>query len=230
MAQGSSVWGLILATGRGQQLTSGAETAFLGIGSRPALAHVLAAFEGCAEIEAVVVVAARERLDDVRALNRRFGAAKMARVVPGFQARRASVRAGLEALGEDAAFVVVHDAARPCVKPAQIAAVAQAARRHGNGVMAAQVTEPVVEVSGRAMKSDRGLWDRAIWTLQTPQCYRRELLEKMLKAADRKRLKIEDEAAALPLVGESIRLVPTEFLNLRLRAADDLALAAQLLP
>ena len=230
MAQGSAVWGVILAVGQDQQLASGTETAFLGIGRRPALAHVLATFEACSEVEAVVVVAARERHDDVRALNRRFGAGKLARVVTGFQGRRASVRAGLEALGEDAALVVIHDAARPCVRPEQLAAVIHAARRHGNGVTAVRLTEPVVEASGRAMKATEGPREGILWALQTPQCYRRDVLVQALRAADKKRLKAEDESAALPLIGQDIRLVPTASINLRLRVADDLALAATLLP
>ncbi len=224
------VWGLIIASGRAQQLTeSGAETAFLGVGSRPALAHSLAAFDRCLEVEEVVLVVTKERVETARALVRRYGGGKPVTVVPGFLSQRASVRAGLQAADPDAEWMVVHDASRPCITPEMIGSSLATARRYGNGITASPVLDTVAWVKGRSLRAETAGTKDAPWLLQSPQAYKRELLERALDIADNEKMKAEDVAAALPLIKEPIRLVPCATANIRLSTADDLALAANLL-
>lgn len=229
MAQHQSVRGLIVAVGHGQQLSSGAETAFLGIGSRPALAHSLMAFDQCSEIESMAIMVARDRMEAAESMVRRFGCGKEVHVVAGFLSRRASIRAGLQAVEAEGGLVVIHDVVRPCITPEQISSVIAAARRYGHGVTATRILDAVGLADGRALRADRVCDDGAAWAIQTPQCYREELLVRLLDAADKKNLKVEDEAAALPLLKEAIRLVPAASANIRLSTPDDIALASNLL-
>ncbi len=222
-------WGIVVAVGKGQQLTSQAETAFLGVGSRPVLGHVLLAFESCPDISGVVVVVSRDRMDVVRAMGQRFGCAKLKAVVPGFLQRRPSLGAGMKALDDDVSLVTVHDVSRPCVTPEMISQAVAAAKRYGSGVTASLITDPV-QRAGKGHAGVELLAPGTLWNVQSPQSFRRELLERALAAADRKKRSLEDESSALTLLREEVRLVPCDRANLRIRTADDLALAAQLLP
>jgi 2-C-methyl-D-erythritol 4-phosphate cytidylyltransferase len=222
-------WAVVLAVGKGQQLAAEIETAYLGIGSRPVLAHSLVAFEHCREVDGLVVVASKERLEVVRAMAQRFGCAKLHRVVPGFQQRRASLLAGLKALPEEVTLVTIHDVARPCVTPEMIARAVESAKRYGSGVTASRIEDPVQFVE-KGLKAEKAFAAGTFWAVQTPQTYRRDLLDRALDAAQKKKLDLDEESAALPLVGEAAHLVECTRANLRIRTPDHLALAAQFLP
>ena len=60
-----AIWGLVMAAGKAEQLSSEIETAFLYLNDRPVLAYSLEAFNQCPEIDGVVVVVSRERAESV---------------------------------------------------------------------------------------------------------------------------------------------------------------------
>ena len=221
-------WAIVIATGKSQELTAGAETAFLGVGSRPVLAHVMEAFERCREIEGIVVAASRDRLDMVRALGQRYGCAKLRSVVLGSAQRRATLEAALKVLDETVGMVTIHDVCRPCITTAMITETVLAARRCGAAIVAAPIHEPV-KVSARGTTVERTFREGSLWVAQSPQTFRLELLQQALAAAHKKRLTLEEESAAFELISSEVRLVDPKRLNLRIRTAEDLALAAQLL-
>jgi 2-C-methyl-D-erythritol 4-phosphate cytidylyltransferase len=68
-----------------------------------------------------------------------------------------------------------------------------------------------------------------LWSTQTPQTFRRELLEKGLEEANKRKLQPDDDAEAVALIHPDIHLVPSSPNNMKVRSADDLVLAAALL-
>ena len=78
-----SIWGLVMATGKAEQISSEIETAFLYLNDRPVLAYSLAAFNQCPEIEGIVVVVSRERAESVLGMVKLFGFAKVKKIVVG---------------------------------------------------------------------------------------------------------------------------------------------------
>ena len=88
-----SVWGLVMAAGKAEQLSSEIETAFLYLNDRPVLAYSLEAFIQCPDIDGIVVVISRERAESVLAMVQLFGFAKVRKIVVGGARRAASMAA-----------------------------------------------------------------------------------------------------------------------------------------
>jgi 2-C-methyl-D-erythritol 4-phosphate cytidylyltransferase len=149
--------------------------------------------------------------------------------VTGGAARADSVLAGLDVLqGDDGDWVLVHDAARPCVSRVEIDALLQAAGVEvAGGLLALPLADTLKrEAAGRVAETParEGLW-RAL----TPQMFRRGALRAALQDAGRKGRVPTDEAQAMEWMGQRPLLVPGSALNLKITTTGDLALAATVL-
>lgn len=143
-------------------------------------------------------------------------------VVFGGEQRADSVQAGLEKVKEEADYVCVHDAARPCLVDAWVDAVFEAAVKSGAAILAVPVVGTLKRAgAGNTIKetvSREGLWEA-----QTPQVFRKDLL---LKAyADRGDFNATDEAQLVERLGEPVTLVPGSAMNLKITTKEDLRFA-----
>lgn len=204
------------------------DKAFLNIGPRPMVAYSMMAFEACAEIGQIVLVVRRERLEAARSMAQMFGISKLRHVVTGGTRRQDSVARGLAALPEEAHHVAVHDAARPLVTPALISATVASALKHGSGVAAQRVTD-TVKLAERGAVVTRTVDRSMLWLVQTPQTFRRDLLERAYAKLNETNETVTDDAAAVELLGEPVRLVEWAAPNLKVTVAEHLAVAATLL-
>ena len=72
--------------------------------------------------------------------------------------------------------------------------------------------------------------DRAkLWSVQTPQTFKRELLTEAFALLSKKGITVTDDASAVEMVAQRVRLVPSPLPNVKITTADDLAVAAALL-
>jgi len=220
-------WGVIIACGKDEQLTPESDTAFLSLGSKPVLAYSLLAYEQCEEIDGVVVVARKERLEDVVNMVNLFGYRKVKKVTAGASNRRTTVQNGLRVLEDDVTLVSVHEASRPYVPEQLILDTIKAAKRYGSGVAACRPPDPVKE-AGKGHKVSVTLDRSKLWLVQTPQAYKRELLHKAIDEAAKKKLDLDDESVAVELSKKPVHLVPAPSTNIRIQSAEDLALATAL--
>jgi 2-C-methyl-D-erythritol 4-phosphate cytidylyltransferase len=165
----------------------------------------------------------------------RFAALPVAREprlhqVTGGARRCDSVLAALEAVAatEDE-WVLVHDAARPCVTRAEIDALLDAAAGDAVGALLALPLADTLkrgDALGRVMDTPPR---EALWRAQTPQAFRLASLRAALHAARAANRTPTDEAQAMEWQGQCPRLVPGSALNLKITEATDLALAATIL-
>jgi len=141
-------------------------------------------------------------------------------VVAGGPRRADSVRAGLAAVPEEAAVIVVHDGARPLATPALfaavVAAVADGADAAVPGLAVADTLKRVEEDVVRATEPRQGLV-----AVQTPQAFRAEVLRRAHAAGD----DATDDAALVEALGATVRVVPGERRNLKVTDRLDLEVA-----
>jgi 2-C-methyl-D-erythritol 4-phosphate cytidylyltransferase len=123
-------WAVLVAAGRGERLGDDRPKAFARLGGLPLLAEPLRRLEENDDVEGIVVVAPPEWEEPSILLAEQIGASKVSACVPGGATRAKSVRAGLAEVPDDAAVVLVHDAARPVV-PAEVVARLLAALAEG---------------------------------------------------------------------------------------------------
>ena len=223
-----AAWGMVMATGKTEQITAEIETAFLYLNDRPVLAYSLTAFSQCPEIEGIVVVISRERAESVLGMVQMYGFAKVKKIVVGGAKRAASLAAGLEHVPEEVDLVCVHDASRPMVTPALIAETIKSARRHGSGVAAQELADPVVAAK-KGVAGARLDKDGSPWAVITPQTWPRAALVKAYPAAARNRKNYLDDLEAMGAQRLAPKLVPVPGVSLRIRSAEDLAPALVLM-
>lgn len=197
---------------------------YLKVAGATVLEHSLSALLACDFIEKVIV--ARNPLDKLAAS---VVALRDPRVllVEGGEARSDSVLAGLAALqglAHTDDWVLVHDAARPCIQPDDISALAQQVWRSGVGGILAVPMVDTVKHAGADNIVDQTLPRDELWCAQTPQMFRYELLYNALKSAAQQGLGITDEASAMELCGERVQLVAGSVSNLKVTVPGDLPL------
>jgi 2-C-methyl-D-erythritol 4-phosphate cytidylyltransferase len=110
-----SVWAVLVAAGRGERLGEDKPKAFARLGELPMLAEPLRRLDESPWIDEIVVVAPAEWEEPAILLAEEVGASKVSACVTGGATRAESVRAGVAEVPEDAAVILVHDAARPLV-------------------------------------------------------------------------------------------------------------------
>jgi 2-C-methyl-D-erythritol 4-phosphate cytidylyltransferase len=114
------------------------------------------------------------------------------------------------------------------VTPALISETVKAAKRNGSGVAAVKITDTVKEVE-RGLTISSTVDRTKLWAVQTPQSFKLDLLMNAFENVKKKKLKVTDEASAVEHIGESVRLVPASFGNVKITNPDDLQLASALL-
>ena len=197
---------IIVAAGKGTRMGTSSDKLFLEIAGRPVVAHTWQRFNDAQCIDEVILVV-RDGMQSVFAeLAARFGFKKAHRCVTGGPERQDSVWQGLEALSLTTEIVAIQDAARPCTNERLILATVEAAREAGAAVAAQPVTDTIKEsTDGRTIS--RTVDRSKLWSVQTPQTFRVEVIRRALAEVRRRRLSVTDDTAACELIGQPVRLV-----------------------
>lgn len=221
------LFALLPCAGTGSRAGTAAPKQYEPLLGMPLVLHTLGAFQRVARIERVLVaLSAGDRflsLDDPRITLARCGGGTRAHTV--FNGLQALLDAGADA--QD--WVLVHDAARCLVTPAQIDALIDSCLGDPvGGLLALKLPDTLkTEAQGRvAATVDRS--DK--WLAQTPQMFRIGALQAALAArADNGFAGITDEASAMELAGLSPLLVPGSAQNFKVTYPEDFALAEAIL-
>ena len=163
-----SVWAVLAAAGRGERLGADRPKAFAPLRGRPLLAESLERLEGSDWIESIVVVTPPEWEEPVILLAEELGCGKVASAVAGGETRADSVRIGVGEVPEDAAVILVHDAARPLVSDGVLERLIVALNEGWDGaVPGLPVVDTVKRVDGEAVVET--LPRSSLVAVQTPQ-------------------------------------------------------------
>lgn len=202
-------------------MDAGLPKQYLRLGDRTVIEHALAPLLAYPEIEAVCVVL---DADDVHFSQLPVARDPVIRTATGGASRAASVRAGLDALtdADEGDLVLVHDAARPCLRGDDLDALVRAARKAADGALLAVPARDTLKRvdDGRVVAT----LDRAtIWQAQTPQAFRLGALRAAL--ADAGPIGVTDEASAIERAGGRPKVVAGHGDNIKVTWLDDLPMA-----
>src|SRR5581483_4951948 len=231
-AHASRAGAVIVGAGSGRRL-GGVEKAFLPVLGRPLMSYAAEAFERSPLVEVMALVVPAGSLERAERLVQHAGWRKVVAIVPGGVERAGSVRAGLRAL-PTCAWVLIHDAARPLVSERLIADGLAAARATGAAIAALPLrdtikrvtTEGDVPAAGRICQTiDRS----GLWAAQTPQVFRRELLERAFAHAGARAGQFTDDAALAEAAGIEVAVYAGSPENIKLTLPEDVALVEALL-
>ncbi len=220
-------YAIVPAAGSGSRFGAEKPKQYLDLLGRPLIFHTLKALTACPDIERVWVVLAPDDPWWPRFDWSELGA-KLETVRCGGATRAESVTNGLQAAAMVAAdddWVLVHDAARPCISATMLDALfADLAQDPVGGILAV----PVADTLKRADTEQRVAATEprdGLWQAQTPQMFRYGLLgDALQKCRD-----VTDEAGAVEALGLKPKLVRGDATNLKVTYPADLALAAMIL-
>jgi 2-C-methyl-D-erythritol 4-phosphate cytidylyltransferase len=220
-----SVWAILVAAGRGERLGTDQPKAFVKLGELPLLAEPLRRLDDSEWVDAVVVVAPPGWEEPAILLAEELGAGKVRACVAGGETRADSVRAGMAEVPEDAAAVLVHDAARPLLPDAVIERVLAPLAEGWDGVVPGlPVADTLKRVAADGRVEETVARD-GLWAVQTPQAFPADTLRRAVAGgAD-----ATDCAGLVEAGGGRIKVVPGDPQLLKVTTVDDLARVAALL-
>jgi 2-C-methyl-D-erythritol 4-phosphate cytidylyltransferase len=215
-----SVWAVLAAAGRGERLGSDRPKAFARLGGRPLLAESLERLDNSDWIDAIVIAAPPDWEEPSILVAEEIAATKVSSAVTGGESRSESVRLALEEVPEEAAVVLVHDAARPLLSEDVIGRVLAPLSEGWDGVV------PVVPLADTVKRIEG---DRVVETLsrddlvavQTPQAFLTDVLR---RAVSGDVSSATDCASLVESQGGRIKVVEGDPRLLKVTEADDLAL------
>jgi 2-C-methyl-D-erythritol 4-phosphate cytidylyltransferase len=221
------VFAIVPAAGQGTRIGDALPKQYLPLAGRPMLFHCLDALAAVERIARIIVVLApldaHWEAQDWSGLDPRVEALYI-----GGASRSQSVMAGLRAL-EDAAseddWVLVHDAARPCLQTLLVEQFLDELEDDPVGGLLALPLADTLKEADAMQRVARTVPREGLWRAQTPQMFRYGKLKLALPAHPQ----ATDEAQAIEAGGASPRLVSGESTNLKVTFAEDLQLAELIL-
>lgn len=225
---------LIMAAGASRRFADPfSKKPFVLLDHRPVWMHSAERFANRPDVKQVIIVLAPE---DRGFFLQKYGtnvAFLELDVVEGGAQRYDSVHNGLKKVRKDVEFVAVHDAARPCLSPIWIDQVFSAAVRSGAAILAAPITGTIQRAyknspDGDFLQIGETVPRDDLWEAQTPQVFRRELLENAYQ--ERGDFPATDDAQLVRRIGHPVQIVPCERMNLKITTKSDLKLAERILP
>jgi 2-C-methyl-D-erythritol 4-phosphate cytidylyltransferase len=221
------LFGLIPAAGSGARFGSAEPKQYADIRGRPMLFHAVRALAAHPAIDVVFVVLA---VDDRRyaQIDWSLFGERVAPLFCGGPTRRTSVHNGLIAIADTVDpddWVLVHDAARPCLDADTLARLIETLESDAvGGLLAVPVADTLKRAGddGRILRTEPR---EGLWQAQTPQMFRHGVLLRALGVAG----EVTDEAAAVEAVGLAPRLVNGSARNLKVTYPEEVAVAAALI-
>lgn len=219
---------IIVAAGKGTRFGPDRDKLFLEVAGRPVVAHTWANFDRSVSVDHIVVVVRDGMQSAFEELAATYGFKKPYTLAIGGKERQDSVWNGLEAVPATTEIVAIQDGARPCTDLALIEATIAAACEIGAAVAAQAVTDTIK--SSNDGKTISGHLDRSkLWAVQTPQCFRLEVIRRAFNAVRERQLFVTDDTAACELIGQPVRLVASPLPNPKVTVPADLPIVELLL-
>lgn len=212
---------VVPAAGIGSRMKADKPKQYLTIQGKTILEHTLNVLLTHTAVSKVIVAVAK---DDPYLSALAITQHPKIQIVEGGETRAESVLNGLKAINHPAQTrVLVHDAARPCLRHAEVDKLLKM-----DDINGAILALPAIDTIKRAGVNQQiaETQDRNfIWLAQTPQYFRSDLLIKALELANQQGFAVTDEASAMELAGFRPHLVEGVSSNIKVTRPEDLALA-----
>ncbi len=201
---------------------------YISIGGYPLLYHSLQAFLHSPGISEIILVAAAQQRGSAR-LNQAIPPQMKDRIkiVTGGQRRQDSVRNGLQAVHKNAEYVLVHDGARPLLRPAHITQLLDTCNPQTGAILAVPAMDTLKQVDHQQVVQT--LDRRKIWQVQTPQVFPKSVLLEAFIRAEKEHFTGTDEASLVERLPFPVKVVPGDKYNIKVTLPADLQLVAAIL-
>ena len=216
------------AAGASRRMGGDTNKIFLELGGEPILIRTLKTFSKSPRINFLIVVVSENDVDAVEKLLESAEDLKPYTVTIGGSERQYSIANGLKLLPEDAEIVLVHDAARPLVSAKVIEEVINAAEKFGGAIAAVPEKNTIKFIDAENFVTYTPPRSKLV-EVQTPQGFRRELLIKAYEQAAEDKFLGTDDSSLVERVGDRIKIVVSDYRNIKITTPEDLKIAESLI-
>jgi 2-C-methyl-D-erythritol 4-phosphate cytidylyltransferase len=240
------VTAIVPAAGRGIRFNRKKRKIFANLNKRPLLLHTLRNLQSSPLVKDIVLVIDKSLLKGGERLVKFNRVTKVRHIVEGGRSRFESVRRGLRYVDKDTSLVLIHDGVRPFVSKEMVKKTVSAAKKFGASIAAVPV-KSTIKVS-RDGSFVRYTPDRSkLWEIQTPQVFRKSLLEAAYKKVKsnnlftllherssrnkrpRHLMKFTDDAVLIENIGKKVKIVRGDYKNIKITTTEDMRIAEALL-
>jgi 2-C-methyl-D-erythritol 4-phosphate cytidylyltransferase len=217
---------IIVAAGSSRRM--GFDKLFALLAGKPVIAHSIAAFEQCKQIDEILIVSREERMKDIEKAVKQGKFAKVKKIVAGGAERHVSVWNGLQAVSAETSYVAIHDGARPLVTPDLIEQCINLAMEKGAVSCSAPIPDTVKRASNDQEVTE-SVERSGLWAMQTPQVFNSGLILQAYASLMAKNEQVTDEVSAVQKLGKKIALLRNDDWNLKITFPRDLEMAEHIL-
>lgn len=220
---------IVAAAGSGLRLKKNISKPLVKIGNKPIIIHTLKALLRCSLIKNIIVVAEEKQLQKIKGLIKKFGIKKVKSVIAGGPRRSDSVSNGLRLVSKTADLVLIHDGARPFIDKKTIESVINKAKKFGAAIVGVPVKSTLKAMQYKKITPlvKRTINRDKVWEIQTPQVFKREIIEKAYKKF--KNLDATDDSFLVEKLGIKVVVVRGSYFNIKITTPEDLIFAKALL-
>ena len=210
---------VLVAAGSGRRM--GCKKQFMDISGAPLISYALTVFQN-SEADEIILVTAKDDIEAMREISSKYGISKLKAIVPGGAERSDSVISGLSAASGE--FVLIHDGARPFIKPDEISEAISAVKKYGAVCLGYPVKDTIKITDGKGyIKSTP---DRSnLFAAATPQCFGTELIKSAYEKVKNDGVFVTDDAAAAEYIGTKVKLITCSCENIKITTPEDVWMA-----
>jgi 2-C-methyl-D-erythritol 4-phosphate cytidylyltransferase len=220
---------IIPAAGRGERMGASLPKALMPLLGKPLLIWTLQAIlDSGAVSEIVVAVPPGEEASFDKVARESSDAQISVRLVVGGKTRQESVWNCLMETSAECNLIAVHDAARPLLTGRIMVNLLDSAKETGAAIAAVPAKDTIKLCNGEGIVTETLDRSRA-WLVQTPQCFRRDLLESAHEAARADNYTATDDAALVERLGEPVHVVMGSYENIKVTTPEDILVCEAIL-
>ena len=219
---------IVLAAGSSTRMGANLNKQMQKVGGIPVLARTLMAYQKCALIREIVVVAQPKDFDAIYQMRKAYGIQKMTHIVAGGATRQQSAKNGMSKLSDRVKYVAIADGARCLITPEQVTKVCLRAYRYQAASAAHQISDTVKRTNSVGMSLET-LDRKNLWQAQTPQIFHHSLYIAAMARAESDDFTATDDNALVEHLGYQVRMVECGRENIKITTVDDLLLAEAIL-
>lgn len=220
---------IIVAGGSGKRMGMGIKKQFITLRGKTVLAHAIEAFNKSEIIDEIIVVVGKEDQEKVkRDIVDFYQYTKVSQIVAGGAERQDSVYNGLMATSKEVKYVMIHDGARPFISET-VLENALAYTKEKEATVVAVPVKDTIKIVNTELEVEATPNRSTLWSVQTPQSFKRELLIKAYQYAHEKNLQVTDDSMLVEAYGHKVYVVEGEYNNIKITTPEDLMIGEAIL-
>jgi 2-C-methyl-D-erythritol 4-phosphate cytidylyltransferase len=219
---------IVPSAGKGARLKSRIQKPYIKLMGKPILGRTLIKLSKNKRVKEIILAVAKEKMTYARKkIIDRYNI-KNVKLVMGGMERRDSVYNALKAVSAGIDYILIHDAIRPFITDELIEALLKAASKYGAAIAGVPV-KPTLKIVGKNGFIEDTPSRDMYWEAQTPQVFKRDLIEKAYKSAIKKNIQATDDSMLVERIGVKPKIVFGSYSNIKITTKEDLGLAKILL-